>query len=82
MIPVDEVSAGNIVAIVGLDQLVLKTSTLATTWACQPLKAMTFQARPIVRVAVEPKNPLDFPRLEQGLMSLYQYDPAVEVGRF
>jgi len=78
--PVDSVSAGNIVAIAGLDQLILKTATVSSSWACQPLRAMTFQARPMVRVAVEPKSHLDLGRLERGLASLYQYDPAVEVG--
>ena len=78
--PVESVSAGNIVAIAGLDQLILKTATVSSSWACQPLRAMTFQARPMVRVAVEPKSHLDLGRLERGLASLYQYDPAVEVG--
>lgn len=78
--PVDSVSAGNIVAIAGLDQLILKTATVSSSWACQPLRAMTFQARPMVRVAVEPRSHLDLGRLERGLASLYQYDPAVEVG--
>lgn len=80
VVPVDSVSAGNIVAIAGLDQLILKTATVSSSWACQPLRAMTFQARPMVRVAVEPKSHLDLGRLERGLASLYQYDPAVEVG--
>ena len=77
--PVDEVSAGNIVAIVGIDQIVLKTATICTTWAAAPLKPMVFQAKPMVRVAVEPKSHTHLSRLEQGLAMLYQYDPAVEI---
>ena len=77
--PVDEVSAGNIVAIVGIDQIVLKTATICTTWAAAPLKPMVFQAKPMVRVAVEPKSHQHLSRLEQGLAMLYQYDPAVEI---
>jgi ribosome assembly protein 1 len=78
--PVDEVAAGNIVGIVGLEGIVLKTATLASTWACEPMKAITFQAKPMVRVAVEPLNHKDLAQLEAGLQSLYQYDPVVEVG--
>ena len=77
--PVEEVSAGNIVAIVGIDQIVLKTATICTTWAAAPLKPMVFQAKPMVRVAVEPKSHTHLSRLEQGLAMLYQYDPAVEI---
>jgi ribosome assembly protein 1 len=80
VIAVDEIPAGNIIGIVGIADYVLKTGTLSSTWACPTLKAMTFQAKPIVRVAVEPVNYYDLARLEKGLRMLYQYDPAVEVG--
>jgi ribosome assembly protein 1 len=53
VIPVESAHAGNIVALYGLDQLILKTATLCTTWICHPLRAITFQAKPLVRVAVE-----------------------------
>jgi ribosome assembly protein 1 len=78
--PVDEVPAGNIVGIIGLEDHVLKTATLSSTWMCRPMKAITFQAKPMVRVAVEPLSHKDLPKLESGLQSLYQYDPVVEVG--
>jgi ribosome assembly protein 1 len=78
--PVDEVPAGNIVGIVGIADLVLKTGTLSSSWLSPALKSMTFQAKPIVRVAVEPKNYYDLAALEKGLNLLYQYDPAVEIG--
>jgi len=77
---IDEAYAGNIVGIVGLDDLVLKTATLASTWACSPMNAITFQAKPMVRVALEPLSHRDLQKLEVGLQLLYQYDPVVEVG--
>jgi ribosome assembly protein 1 len=70
--PVGEVAAGNIVGIVGLEGLVLKTATLASTWACEPMRAITFQAKPMVCVAVEPLLHQNLSRLEAGLQSLYQ----------
>lgn len=78
--PVEEVPAGNIVGIVGLEDDVLKTATLSSTWAYLPMNAITFQAKPMVCVAIEPKSHFDLPKLEYGLQLLYQYDPVVEIG--
>ena len=77
--PVDEAPAGSIVAIFGLEGTVLKTATLASTWASPPMRGISFQAKPMVQVAVEPTCHQDLPRLEAGLQALYQYDPVVEV---
>lgn len=78
--PVDKAYSGNIVGIVGLESHVFKSGTLCSTWATCPMKAITFQAKPMVRVALEPTSHFDLPKLEKGLRSLYQYDPVVEVG--
>lgn len=78
--PVEEVTAGNIVGIIGLDETVLKTATLCNTWAALPMKAITFQAKPMVQVAIEPVSYADLKKLDAGLQSLFQYDPVVEVG--
>lgn len=73
------VPAGNIVGIVGLQEHVLKTATLSSTLACPSLTKMPYQAKPIVRVAVEPEDPRNFAALEAGLQRLYRSDPTVEV---
>eukprot|EP00644_Phytophthora_capsici_P011935 jgi/Phyca11/526703/estExt2_fgenesh1_pm.C_PHYCAscaffold_120048 len=75
----DRVPAGNIVGIVGLQEHVLKTATLSSTLACPSLTKMPYQAKPIVRVAVEPEDPRNFGALEAGLQRLYRSDPTVEV---
>lgn len=77
--PAEEVGAGNIVGIVGLEDYVLKTATLSNSWACYPLKAITFQSKPMLKVAVEPSVHQDLKRLELGLQQLYQFDPVVEI---
>lgn len=77
--PVDCVPAGNIVAIYGLDQYVLKSGTLASTITCYPMTAITFQAKPMLQVAVEPTHHMNLKQIETGLQKLYQYDPVVEV---
>ena len=55
-------------AMVGLDQFITKNATL-TNEKCEdahPIKAMKFSVSPVVRVAVEPKNPSDLPKLVEG----------------
>ena len=42
-----EVPAGNILAIAGLDLAILKSATVASTPLCRPLAPMLFQARPL-----------------------------------
>lgn len=73
------VSAGNLVAIRGLGQHILKTGTLTTTPFCWPFKSMTYQAAPIMRVAIEPSDPVDIGALTRGLRLLNRADPFVEV---
>ncbi|KAJ3358476.1 Cytoplasmic GTPase/eEF2-like protein (ribosomal biogenesis) [Allomyces javanicus] len=78
---VDEVVAGNIFGIAGMDleTHVLKSATISTTLQCPSLAALNTHAVPIVRVAVEPANPADLPKLVEGLKLLNQSDPAVDV---
>ena len=78
--PVASVPAGNIVGILGLEELLLKSGTLASTWAAHPLTALSFQAQPMLTVAVEPLSHTDLRALEKGLQRLHQFDPVVEVG--
>jgi len=73
-----EVPAGNVLAMAGLEAAVLKSATLSSTLACRPLAPMTFQAAAIVRVAVEPARPGDMPALVEGLRLLNRADPFVE----
>ena len=45
---------------------------------CHSILADLVQASPIVRVALEPKNPADMPKLVRGLQILNQSDPCAE----
>merc|ERR1712071_408270 len=42
------------------------------------LRVMKFSVSPVVRVAVEPKNPSDLPKLVEGLKRLAKSDPMVQ----
>lgn len=77
--PVTSVSAGNVVAIRGLGQCILKSATLSSTRNCWPFSSMVFQVSPTLRVAIEPSDPVDMGALLKGLRLLNRADPFVEV---
>ncbi|EEH51975.1 uncharacterized protein MICPUCDRAFT_29848 [Micromonas pusilla CCMP1545] len=80
MFKVDEVPAGNILAVGGLDKYVLKSATISSARMCAPMGMMMFQVAPIVKVAVEPESVADMPALLEGLRLLNRSDAFVEVG--
>lgn len=77
--PVALVKAGNIVAIRGLGQHILKSATLSSTKNCWPFSSLVFQVSPTLRVAIEPSDPTDMGALMKGLRLLNRADPFVEV---
>ncbi|XP_050370650.1 uncharacterized protein LOC126788682 [Argentina anserina] len=76
---VPEAQVGDIVAIRGLGQHILKTATLSSTKNCWPFSSMSFQVSPTLKVAIEPSDPADMGALEKGLRLLNRADPFVEV---
>ncbi|KAJ6671686.1 hypothetical protein OIU85_015430 [Salix viminalis] len=77
--PVASAKAGNVVAIRGLGQHILKSATLSSTRNCWPFSSMAFQVAPTLRVAIEPSDPADTGALMKGLRLLNRADPFVEV---
>ncbi|ANB12347.1 elongation factor 2 [Sugiyamaella lignohabitans] len=75
--PIDDVPAGNIVGLVGVDQFLLKSGTLTTYENAHNLKVMKFSVSPVVQVAVDVKNANDLPKLVEGLKRLSKSDPCV-----
>jgi len=73
------VPAGNVFGIGGLEEAVLKNATLSSLTECPSLVNVNMKAPPIVRVAVEPYDPSDMPKLVEGLKLLNQADSCVEV---
>merc|ERR1719195_1472387 len=51
---IEDVPAGNICGLVGVDQFLVKTGTLTTFKDAHNMKVMKFSVSPVVRVAVEP----------------------------
>ena len=65
---IEDVPCGNICGLVGVDQFLVKTGTITTLKEAHNLKVMKFSVSPVVRVAVEPKNPQDLPKLVEGIL--------------
>ncbi|KAL2346037.1 hypothetical protein Fmac_000037 [Flemingia macrophylla] len=76
---VTSAKAGNIVAIGGLGQHILKSATLSSTRNCWPFSSIAFQIALTIRVAIEPSDPADVGALLKGLRLLNRADPFVEV---
>merc|ERR1712168_1410554 len=74
---IDDVPCGNIAGLVGVDQFLVKTGTLTTSEKAHNMKQMKFNVSPVVRVAVEAKNPSELPKLVEGLKRLAKSDPMV-----
>jgi len=75
---IEDVPSGNICGLVGVDQFLIKTGTITTFKDAHNMRVMKFSVSPVVRVAVEPKNPADLPKLVEGLKRLAKSDPMVQ----
>merc|ERR1712195_457583 len=72
-----DVPCGNTVALVGVDQYILKSGTLTTIESAHNITAMKYSVSPVVKVAVRPKDGKDLPKLVEGLKKLSKSDPLV-----
>merc|ERR1719198_562612 len=72
-----DVPCGNTVALVGVDQYILKSGTLTTIDTAHNITAMKYSVSPVVKVAVKPKDGKDLPKLVEGLKKLSKSDPLV-----
>lgn len=76
--PIEDVPCGNTVGLVGIDQYLVKSGTITTSEVAHNIRVMKFSVSPVVRVAVEPKNPSELPKLVEGLKRLSKSDPCVQ----
>jgi len=54
--PLDQIPAGGIVMILGVDNAIIKTGTLTTSETACNIKSMKYTISPILRVAVNVSN--------------------------
>jgi len=76
--PIEDCPCGNTIALVGIDQYLVKSGTITTSETAHNFKVMKFSVSPVVRVAVEAKNPSELPKLVEGLRRLAKSDPCVQ----
>merc|ERR1712195_439056 len=76
---VPDVPCGNTVALVGVDQYLMKQGTITDCDEAHNIRVMKYSVSPVVRVAVEVKSAADLPKLVNGLRLLSKSDPLVQV---
>ncbi|MEM4213382.1 MAG: elongation factor EF-2, partial [Thermoplasmatales archaeon] len=77
-IPIEELDAGNIPAIVGLKDAVAG-STVSSIPGVESFEPMIHYSEPVVTVAIEAKHTKDLPRLIEVLRTVAKADPSIEV---
>jgi elongation factor 2 len=77
-IPVDEIDAGNVVAVVGLKDAIAG-STVSDDPNMPSFEKIVHYSEPVVTVAVEAKSTSDLPKLVEALRLLAKADPSIQV---
>ncbi len=77
----DEIVAGNIAAVLGLDKARAGETVVAVEYkdTMTPFEKLRMISEPVVTVAIEPKNPRDLPKLIDALHKLSIEDPSLVV---
>lgn len=73
--------AGNWVLLEGVDQPISKTATLTSATGNQDaaiFRPLSFNSVPVVRLAVEPLNPAELPKMVEGLRKIRKSYPAAQ----
>jgi elongation factor 2 len=77
-VEVEEIPAGNIVAVVGLKDAVAG-STCTEVEKMEPFESVKHYSEPVVTMAVEAKNPRDLPKLVEVLRKIVREDPTLRL---
>ena len=76
---VSDIPCGNTCSLIGVDDAILKQGTVTTSSQAHIIRSMKYTVSPVVRVAVNAKNPADLPKLIAGLIKMSKADPLVQV---
>jgi elongation factor 2 len=77
-IPVDEIDAGNVVAVSGIKDAIAG-STVSSDPAMAPFEKIVHYSDPVVTVAIEAKHTKDLPKLVDVLRTIAKADPSIQV---
>lgn len=77
-VPVTRATAGNLVLIEGVDATITKTATLVADAYEEPVcifRPLRFQTQSVVKIATEPLNPSELPKMVEGLRKINKSYP-------
>jgi elongation factor 2 len=77
-VPVEEITAGNVVACIGLKDAIAG-STVSSEKDMHVFERIVHYSEPVVTVAIEAKSTADLPKLVDALRSLSKADPSIRV---
>jgi len=77
-IPVNEITAGNIVAVTGLKDSIAG-STVSSEPSMDPFERIVHYSEPVVTLAIEAKHTSDLPKLVEVLKGISKADPSISV---
>jgi elongation factor 2 len=78
-IPVEEVTAGNIAAIVGIPEAFTGETVCEPDAVVEPFEEIKHLFEPVVTKSVEPKNPMELPKLIDALKKIGKEDSVLQV---
>lgn len=76
---IEYASAGNLVAVMGLDSYIQKTATITDNPDAHVIRSVKFSVSPVVAVAVEPKSASDLPKLIDALRHLAKANQMLRI---
>ncbi len=78
-IPVEEVTAGNIAAIVGIPDAFTGETVCEPDAIIEPFEEIKHLFEPVVTKSIEPKNPMELPKLVDMLKKIAREDTTLQV---
>jgi U5 small nuclear ribonucleoprotein component len=78
---IDEAVAGSLVLLGGVDSGVIKTCTIVENRSSEEIsvfKPLKFSTQPVMKIAVEPINPAELPKMIDGLRKVNKTYPIVQ----
>jgi len=78
-IPVEEVVAGNIAAIVGISDAYSGETVCDVDYLIEPFEEIKHIFEPVVTKSIEPKNPMELPKLVDALKKIGREDTTLQV---
>ncbi|KAI3385125.1 hypothetical protein SNEBB_002583 [Seison nebaliae] len=70
---------GNVIGITGIDKHLQRSGCLTTASTSHRIRLMNFSVSPVVSLAVDVLQPIDLPKMIDGLKKLAKSDPLIQI---